>query len=101
MVESMDNTYDYVIMEESNKIPDTVKLNNIGVEKCLRGDFQGGISDFTKALVKSPDNPTVLKNRSEAYADASIIDRLCSVGFRFTPPSLSFYDFFNKFKSSR
>ena len=90
--------YDYVKMEDSKEIPDTVELNNSGVDKCLKGDFQGGISDFTNALEKTPENPIILANRSKAHEDAAIIDMLASFGFTFTGISGEFYQQFKSFK---
>jgi len=92
------NTYDYLKMDESKEIPDTVELNNSGVHKCLSGDFQGGISDFTDALDKTPENPIILANRSKAHEDAFIVDMLASFGFTFTGVSGEFYQQFKSFK---
>lgn len=94
----MSETYDYIKMDKSSEIMDSVKVNNSGVDKCLKGDFQGGISDFTSALEYSPDNSVILENRSTAYTDASIVDTLASFGFTFTGSVTKFYSFFHIFK---
>ena len=95
--------YDYVKMEDSKEIPDTVELNNSGVDKCLKGDFQGGISDFTNALSKTSGHLIILKNRSVAHRDAQILDTLASFGFEFTGSPAgspaSFYELFQEFTS--
>lgn len=96
----MNETYDYIMMEESNEIPDTVKLNNDAVAKCLVGRFQEGISDFTTALEKTPNNTTILSNRSIAYRDARIVDLLASFGFEFTGSTTTFYKLFQKFSET-
>lgn len=96
----MENTYGYTLIEQgdNHEDEDYIVSNNNGVKNCLKGDFQSGISDFNNALLDNSNDSVILKNRSQAYADASIIDMLQSFGFTFTRSSDQFYSKFDVFK---
>jgi len=95
------NTYDYVKMDESKQIPDTVKLNNSGVDKCLKGDFEGGICDFIKSLENSNNDSIVSLNLHYAHYDLSIIFLLSAAGLTYESLNMpGFYTAFDTLKKS-